>query len=233
MSSRLMARSWRLSLAQLTHTHLACASSGHAVSSVCRMCVMTRLPPKQLLAGSLLVLSVLFVCCSWWHTSRGDRGMRSQGWFIALPLCAFLCLSCCCLCANPVPCPTGFSTMGATQQTHPSTCGESAAHDTFEQMLTSGCLTLGSVCGVAATAPLCASLSKMIPLPMQSLPCPVARARAVVPPGYFLKGPGQVAPCPAGEWKSGVGAAANCVKCAFGVTTASIASTSADACQRE
>jgi hypothetical protein len=32
---------------------------------------------------------------------------------------------------------------------------------------------------------------------------------AVVPPGYFLKSPGQVAPCPQGEWKSGPGTAAN------------------------
>ena len=49
---------------------------------------------------------------------------------------------------------------------------------------------------------------------------------AVVPAGYYLKSPGQAAPCPKGEWKSGVGADGNCTKCAFGVTTESVASTS-------
>jgi hypothetical protein len=33
---------------------------------------------------------------------------------------------------------------------------------------------------------------------------------AVVPAGYYLKTPGQVAPCPVGEWKAGVGASGNC-----------------------
>jgi hypothetical protein len=41
----------------------------------------------------------------------------------------------------------------------------------------------------------------------------------VVPPGYYLKGPGQVAPCPKGEFKSGYGAVASCSKCATGVST--------------
>lgn len=49
---------------------------------------------------------------------------------------------------------------------------------------------------------------------------------AVVPPGYYLKGPGQVAPCPQGEWKSGIGADGNCTRCAMGVTTEGPAATS-------
>lgn len=54
--------------------------------------------------------------------------------------------------------------------------------------------------------------------------------RAVVPEGYYLKGPGQVAPCPMGEYKSGFGAASSCVKCATGVTTNSVGSSSEAAC---
>jgi hypothetical protein len=53
---------------------------------------------------------------------------------------------------------------------------------------------------------------------------------AVVPAGYYLKGPGQIAPCPKGEWKSGTGTNGNCTKCAFGVTTSAEASISIDNC---
>jgi len=52
----------------------------------------------------------------------------------------------------------------------------------------------------------------------------------VIPPGYYLKGPGQVAPCPQGEFKSGTGSDANCGKCAIGVTTLTAASTSVKFC---
>lgn len=52
----------------------------------------------------------------------------------------------------------------------------------------------------------------------------------VVPAGYFLKSPGQVAPCPKGEYKAGTAAAAACTPCAGGVTTAGEASTSEAAC---
>jgi len=52
----------------------------------------------------------------------------------------------------------------------------------------------------------------------------------VVPAGYYLKAPGQIAPCPKGEWKSGIGSNGNCTKCAFGVTTAAEGSTTIDAC---
>jgi hypothetical protein len=52
----------------------------------------------------------------------------------------------------------------------------------------------------------------------------------VVPAGYFLKGPGQVAQCPKGEYKEGTGPAGNCTKCAFGVTTTADASISQDNC---
>ena len=52
----------------------------------------------------------------------------------------------------------------------------------------------------------------------------------MVPEGYYLKGPGQVAPCPKGEWKSGFEALPSCTKCAAGVTTPGEASTSAAAC---
>jgi hypothetical protein len=54
---------------------------------------------------------------------------------------------------------------------------------------------------------------------------------AVVPPGFYLKSPGQVAPCPQGEWKADVGASANCTKCATtGVITPQVASTSEAEC---
>lgn len=56
---------------------------------------------------------------------------------------------------------------------------------------------------------------------------------AVVPPGYYLKSPGQVAPCPQGEWKADIGASANCTKCAAGVTTPQVASTSEAECKCE
>jgi hypothetical protein len=49
---------------------------------------------------------------------------------------------------------------------------------------------------------------------------------AVVGPGYYLKGPGQVAPCPRGEWKAGIGSDGNCTRCALGVTTLDIAASS-------
>lgn len=53
----------------------------------------------------------------------------------------------------------------------------------------------------------------------------------IVPAGYYLKAPGQVAPCPRGEWKAGIGISANCTKCAFGVTTTNEASTSEAECK--
>jgi hypothetical protein len=51
-------------------------------------------------------------------------------------------------------------------------------------------------------------------------------SNAVVGPGYYLKGPGQVAPCPRGEWKAGIGSDGNCTRCALGVTTLDIAASS-------
>lgn len=59
---------------------------------------------------------------------------------------------------------------------------------------------------------------------------PVVCVLAVVPPGYFLKGPGQVAPCPQGEWKAGIGTDGNCTRCAMGVTTEGPAATSESNC---
>lgn len=56
---------------------------------------------------------------------------------------------------------------------------------------------------------------------------------AGIPAGFYLKGPGMVAPCPKGEYKVGQGAAAACTKCAKGVTTATEASGSIDACNGE
>jgi hypothetical protein len=53
---------------------------------------------------------------------------------------------------------------------------------------------------------------------------------AVVPAGYFLKGPGQVAPCPKGEWKSGTATEGNCTRCAQGVTTEAMAAISEASC---
>ena len=52
----------------------------------------------------------------------------------------------------------------------------------------------------------------------------------MVPEGYYLKGPGQVAPCPKGEYKSGFEALPSCTKCVAGVTTTGEASTSSAAC---
>ena len=52
----------------------------------------------------------------------------------------------------------------------------------------------------------------------------------MVPAGYYLKAPGQVAPCPKGEYKAAFGPNGNCTKCAFGVTTAREGSTSVDNC---
>jgi hypothetical protein len=56
---------------------------------------------------------------------------------------------------------------------------------------------------------------------------------AVIPAGYYLKAPGQVAACPMGEWKGGVGGAANCSRCPFGVTTGAIATREAKDCAGE
>lgn len=55
---------------------------------------------------------------------------------------------------------------------------------------------------------------------------------AVVPAGYYLKSPGQAAPCPMGEWKSGEGPSGNCTKCAFGVTTLTEGSTAESNCTK-
>jgi hypothetical protein len=52
-----------------------------------------------------------------------------------------------------------------------------------------------------------------------------------VPPGFYLKSPGQVAPCPKGEWKSGTASSGNCIKCARGVTTLSEGSESEADCK--
>lgn len=52
----------------------------------------------------------------------------------------------------------------------------------------------------------------------------------MVPEGYYLKGPGQVAPCPKGEYKSGFAPAPSCDKCANGVSTVSEASISVKNC---
>jgi hypothetical protein len=51
-----------------------------------------------------------------------------------------------------------------------------------------------------------------------------------VPAGYYLKGPGQVAPCPKGEYRQFSDSVASCSKCANGVTTLNEASTSDAAC---
>lgn len=53
---------------------------------------------------------------------------------------------------------------------------------------------------------------------------------AVVPEGFYVKGPGQVAPCPFGEYKQGFAAAPSCTKCAKGVSTTNVGSTSEAAC---
>jgi len=52
----------------------------------------------------------------------------------------------------------------------------------------------------------------------------------VVPEGFYLKNPGQVALCPKGEYKSGFAEAASCTKCALGVTTPDVASISPANC---
>lgn len=73
------------------------------------------------------------------------------------------------------------------------------------------------------------------------VPCPPAyttngatastnSSACLVPPGYFVRGPGQIAPCPKGEHKEGFSAVGTCTKCATGVTTLQVGSTSVDAC---
>lgn len=52
-----------------------------------------------------------------------------------------------------------------------------------------------------------------------------------VPAGYYLKGPGEVAPCPMGEYQAGNDPVAQCTKCAAGVTTAAENSTSRAECK--
>jgi hypothetical protein len=53
---------------------------------------------------------------------------------------------------------------------------------------------------------------------------------AVVPEGFYLKGPGQVAPCVRGTFKSGFLPAAECTPCGRGVLTPREGSTSAANC---
>lgn len=55
---------------------------------------------------------------------------------------------------------------------------------------------------------------------------------AVIPAGYYLKDPGQVAPCPVGEYKADTGETNHCTRCVEGVTTESYASTSPTDCKR-
>lgn len=54
----------------------------------------------------------------------------------------------------------------------------------------------------------------------------------VVPAGYFLKAPGQVAPCPMGEYKETTGATTSCTKCPAGVTTNVTGATNHTACDQ-
>jgi len=56
---------------------------------------------------------------------------------------------------------------------------------------------------------------------------------AVVPPGSYLKAPGEVARCPVGEWKADNGLPGHCTKCAPGVITEQEGSTSEKDCKSE
>lgn len=56
------------------------------------------------------------------------------------------------------------------------------------------------------------------------------RCHAVVPEGYYLKMPGQVAPCLRAEYKSGFAEAPSCTKCVNGATTLDVASVSEANC---
>lgn len=51
-----------------------------------------------------------------------------------------------------------------------------------------------------------------------------------MPPGYYVRAPGQIAPCPKGEFKLGFIAVGTCSKCAAGVSTPEVGSTTGDAC---
>lgn len=97
--------------------------------------------------------------------------------------------------------------------------------------------------GVAGTATECLADTYSTGLKKQPscTPCPpgmntdnaarsTSASACVVPAGYYLKAPGQVAACPQGEYKSGTGMATSCTKCPDGVTTAGPASTDATAC---
>lgn len=55
-------------------------------------------------------------------------------------------------------------------------------------------------------------------------------ATTVVPEGYFVKAPGQVAPCARGAYKAGFAAVIDCSPCAGGVTTPQEGSKSEAAC---
>lgn len=57
-----------------------------------------------------------------------------------------------------------------------------------------------------------------------------AAAAVVVPAGYYLKTPGQVAPCPTDEFKSGVSANGSCTACPKGATTPKEGATSEAEC---
>ena len=74
------------------------------------------------------------------------------------------------------------------------------------------------------------------PCPEKTLDCSVPYVRclhlaAVVRAGYYLTPEGQAAPCPRGQWRADSNATTNCTKCAAGVTTGGIASTSASECR--
>lgn len=58
-----------------------------------------------------------------------------------------------------------------------------------------------------------------------------ASSDCLVPKGYFVRAPGQIAPCPRGEYKDTLTAVATCTPCGTGVTTVSEGSTANTDCK--
>lgn len=159
-----------------------------------------------------------------------------------------------------VDCPLGSYCPGGIQNSKTSTatavataCGTGLTTTTRRARAATSCTNLPGyrfVSGTTPSAVLCTGNTYSVGLRKQPscTPCSSgfviatsggsgADARdspsdCVAPAGYFLKGPGQVAPCPVGEFKATQGNDASCTACGAGITTAASASTSATACSR-
>lgn len=147
-----------------------------------------------------------------------------------------------------VPCPAGFTTNSVTGAATPSACGESEQATWQPQ----GCQHCNLM--QLSVAFLVASSHSLMPIKLLGFswahsytitahtnllqlstiwPVWLWTPCAVVPPGFYLKTPGQAVPCPQGEWKAGTSTAGNCTRYPAGVTTAAEAATSRKECKCE